>query len=294
MVGQMGWVFVRPLLTVLEIAWRWIFGIPFLWVCSVEWHAILKLYPLENSGFTSLDSQNPWLAVVQLGNLWSYYAPHVFTVLRWRAPAAAIAWAVCAGLGRSIVLKRMMPSLPFRPVAMVILQAVWLVLLGGFFWGWFASVRWAAVEHISVGGEPDLVGFAMWAIFLSLGFFSAWALASWAASMAPLLLLLEKRSMLDSLAQSFRLGGPFTSKLVEVNLVMGIVKLALIVLAMVFSAAPLPFADELGPASLRIAVAVSTVFYLVANDYFQVVRLKGFIEFWQAFRDQPSNASMEP
>jgi hypothetical protein len=28
----------------------------------------------------------------------------------------------------------------------------------------------------------------------------------------------------------------------------------------------------------------STAFYLVANDYFQVVRLKGFVEFWRSYR----------
>jgi len=28
----------------------------------------------------------------------------------------------------------------------------------------------------------------------------------------------------------------------------------------------------------------SLVFYLVANDYFQVVRLKGLVEFWKMFR----------
>ncbi len=38
---------------------------------------------------------------------------------------------------------------------------------------------------------------------------------------------------MSALATSFRLGRPFTAKLVEINLVMGIVKLALIVLAMV-------------------------------------------------------------
>ena len=43
----------------------------------------------------------------------------------------------------------------------------------------------------------------------------------------------------------------FTGKLVEINLVMGIVKLALIVLAMVLSAAPLPFSDQLGADALH-------------------------------------------
>ena len=47
---------------------------------------------------------------------------------------------------------------------------------------------------------------------------------------------------------SLRLGA-LTAKLVEVNLVLGIVRLALIVLAMVFSAIPLPFeADMTGTA----------------------------------------------
>jgi hypothetical protein len=80
------------------------------------------------------------------------------------------------------------------------------------------------------------------------------------------------------------LGRELTSKLMEINLVMGIVKLALIVLAMVFSAAPLPFSDELGSDAMHWVWAGATLFFLVASDYFQVVRLKSFVEFWRAFR----------
>jgi hypothetical protein len=29
---------------------------------------------------------------------------------------------------------------------------------------------------------------------------------------------------------------------------------------------------------------VATIFYFVVSDYFQVVRLKGFQEFWKMFR----------
>jgi hypothetical protein len=90
--------------------------------------------------------------------------------------------------------------------------------------------------------------------------------------------------VLSSLGQSLRLGKAFTGKLAEINLVMGIIKLALIVLAMVFSAAPLPFSDELGGGALHVVWGASTAFYLVANDYFQVVRLKGFVEFWRSYR----------
>jgi hypothetical protein len=284
LVAQMGWVLSHPSVTALEIVWRWAFGIPFLEVCWRQWQLILATHPLEASGFTTLDKQNPWIATVQLANVWNYYQPSVFAVLHWLVPSAAVAWIVISGIGRSLVLRRLNLHLRFRPRAMIILQAAWLASVGATFWLWFASMRWVADTHISSGGEPDLIGYSIWAIVLSLAFFTAWALISWALSVAPLLLLLENRSVISSLTQSLKLGREFTGKLAEINLVMGIVKLALIVLAMVFSAAPLPFSDELGPEAMRVVWLGSTVFYLVANDYFHVVRLKGFMEFWRTYR----------
>jgi hypothetical protein len=284
LVGYMGWVSDRPSLTALEVIWRWTFGIPLLLICWKQWQQILAAFPLESSGFNAIDAQNPWVAIVQLTNVWTFYQPHVLVVLRWLLPAAALAWVAISGIGRNLVLKRMDPRLPFRPVGMIVLQTAWLAMLAAVFWGWFRCMKWAAASHISANGEPDLVGFAIWTIILSLAFFTAWALISWALSIAPLLLLLERGSVFSSLGQSLRLGKPFTGKLAEINLVMGIVKLALVVLAMVFSAAPLPFSDELGSGALHVLWVGSTVFYLLANDYFHVVRLKGFVEFWRTFR----------
>jgi hypothetical protein len=288
LVGQMGWVLNRPLLIAIEVGWRWLFGIPFLAVCWIEMQRIVAEVPPASAGLDSINAQNPWQASVQLAHAWTFYAPHVGVVLRWLAPLGALAWVVVSGLGRSLVLKRIDPEmaarLRFRPLPMMLLQAGWLALLGATCWGWFGSMEWVAASHITNGAEPDLVGFAIWLIFLSLAFFTAWALASWTFSVAPLLMLLEERSALSALGQSPRLGKEFTGKLVEINMVMGIVNLALIVLAMVLSAAPLPFSDELGADALHGISAVAVVFYLVASDYFQVVRLKGFVEFWKMFR----------
>jgi hypothetical protein len=318
----MGWVFERPSLTVLEIAWRWIFGLPFLAVCWIQAQRILAALPPDAAGLTALDPQNPWLAAGQLSNAWALYQPHVAALLHWLLPLAALAWVIVSGLGRSLVLRSMLsrpafreceegddsgakarfdfagsvrglkPPPPsgsrprFRLFSMILLQADWLALFAAVCWGWFRSIAWVAASHITPNAEPDLVGFAMWAIFLSLGFFAMWALVSWALSIAPLILLLEDCSVAEALTRSLRLGRPFTGKLVEINLVMGIVNLALIVLAMVLSAAPLPFSDQLGPGALHVLSAAATVFYFVASDYFQVVRLKGFVEFWKMFRGE--------
>jgi hypothetical protein len=213
--------------------------------------------------------------------------------LRWLVPSAALAWAVVSGVGRNLLLMRMkLPSrmnpidtrVQFRPFTMIVLQGAWLGLLGLTLWGWFACMQWAAATHITAVAEPDLVGYFIWAIILALAFFTAFALTSWALSIAPILALLEKRSVFSALSQSLKLGKGFSSKLAEINLVLGIVKLALLVVAMVFSAAPLPFSDELGPDAMHLVAAASAIFFLVANDFFQVVRLKAFAEFWRLYR----------
>jgi hypothetical protein len=290
LVGQMGWVFARPSLTAIEVAWRWLFGIPLLVVCWTQAQRILIVLSPESAGLNAIDAENPWVAAVQLAHAWSLYQPHVAAVLRWLLPLAALAWVVVSALGRSMVLMRLGANpesrLPFRPLAMVFLQAVWLALWAAIFFSWLSSMQWAAATHIAVAREPDLVGFSFWAIFLSLGFFTAWALVSWPVAIAPILMQLEGCNPAEGLVRSLRLGKPFTGKLIEINMVMGIVKLALFVLAMVLSAAPLPFSDQLGADTLHWISAIAAIFYLVASDYFQVVRLKGFIEFWKMFRGQ--------
>jgi hypothetical protein len=284
----MGWVTSRPLLLLMEVAWRWVFGIPFLAVCWMEFQKILIAVPPQSAGLDALDPQNPWVAAAQLMRAWFLYRSHVVATLLWLAPVAGIAWAVISSVGRSLVLHRLnsyaATSSRFRPLSMMPLQAAWAILLAATWLCWFRTMEWAAATHIIPGEEPDLIGFSAWAIFLSLGFFTLWALVNWVLSVAPLIMLLEDRSPFSALGKSLRLGKDFTSKLIEINLVMGIVNLALIVVAMVLSAAPLPFGDELGPNALHVIDALAILFYLVASDYFQLVRLKGFEEFWKMFR----------
>ncbi len=283
LVEHMSEVIRRPSLVAIEIAWRWLFGIPFLLICWQRIQQILAAYPLESSGADSIDTQNPWVAAVQISNVAAYYEPHVTAVLRWLLPGAALAWMIVSGLGRNLLLMRMEPRVPFRPLAMILLQGAWLALLGLTLWGWLGSMQWVGATHISAGGEPDLVGYCIWAIFLTLAFFTAFALTSWTLTIAPILLLLG-HSTVSGLGEVLRLGKSFTGKLVEINLVLGIVKLALLVVAMVFSAAPLPFSDELGPGAMHLVAAGSVLFFLFADDFFQVVRLKAFIEFRKIFR----------
>jgi hypothetical protein len=294
MVDHMGWVFRHPRTTLLEIAWRWIFAVPFLLVCWHQMQLIAIQLPPDVAGVNRLNTQNPWIDGVQLGLVWMRYVPYVLHVLIWLAPAGILAWSFMAGLGRSLVFKRIQPDLPFRPLTIMFLQGCWLVLLIGIFVAWYFAIQWIAATHIKSVINPDLVGYSVWAIFVSLGLFVLWAVISWPFTIAPILALEERRSAFSALAESFRLGKSFTSELIEINLNLGIVKLMLIVLAMVFSAAPLPFAQQLGNGALHMAMGISAFFYCVAGDFFQVVRLKAFLEFWRTFRGHTAEPPWRP
>jgi hypothetical protein len=283
----MSWMLRHPQVVALEVGWRWLFGIPFLLVCWKRLQNVLAIISPEDAGLTRINAQNPWIAAGELSRAWSHYEPLVAHEVRSLVPIAALAWILISACGRNLALKMTETRIRFRPASMLLLQTAWLIVFGGICWGWFRSVSWAASTHFTGGAsEPDLIGFAIWLIFLSLGFFTIWALLGWIVSVAPVLMLLENCSAPSALRLAFRLGRPFTSELFEIGMVMGIVNLALIVVAMVLSAAPLPFSDVLGGGALHVVWAGATVFYLIAHDYFQIVRLKCFVQFWKIFRGE--------
>lgn len=274
----------KPSLLALELAWRWLFGIPALWLLYTQGLKIWNSAPLEGTGIYQFSLQNPWQASLVLAETANALLPGVLHTLTWLAPLLGGAWVILSGLGRNLVLRRYEPTLPFRPVALILLQLLRLLFLGGAFLLWFESVQWAAARNITPQAEPNLVGYLAWVIVFSLGIFTLWSLASWALTFAPLLVLAERRSIASSLLESLRLGKGLTGKLAEVNLVMGIIKLGLIVLGMVFSATPLPFRAQMTGNTLYFWWAFVTVLYFAANDFFQVARMVSFLEFWRIYR----------
>ena len=290
----MGFCWGHPSLVFIEVAWRWLFGVPFLLVVWGQAQQILAQLPPSAVGLDKLEFQNPWLSSVLLAEAASRYAAPVAAVLRWLLPAGVVGWAIVSGIGRTLILTRMRAldpdsalsdgSLLRKVPGMVCLQGLWMVALLGCFWFWYESVGWASEKYITAGIQPDLVAYLCWLIFLSLGFYVSWAMLSWVLAVAPVLLFLEDVGPGGALARSFRLGKGMSGKLMEVNLVMAIVKIMLIVLDMVFSAAPLPFADEFGPDALHVLYVVIFIGFLVANDYFHVVRLRSFVGLWRVYR----------
>jgi len=289
----------RPALTGLEILWRWVYGVPALWLIVSHLERILAAHTQGTYDLSLLGldhallndpvgalTADPMGVVGKLTQAVAYVWPDLMRLALWLVPGLLVVWVVVSSIGRTSVLRRADAGLLAKPFTLMALQSVRLAALGGSFWVWFLCVKWSAkvavTAPIVAGDEPNLVLYCALTIVTTLGLFVLWGIVSWVFSIAPLLAMLRGSGVLGSLAAALRLG-PLRSKLVEINLVMGIVKIALIVLAMVFSACPLPFESVTTPGFLAWWWAGVTVLYLVGSDFFHVARLVAYLNLWRAY-----------
>ncbi len=287
----------RPSLTGLEVLWRWVYGIPALWVLLGQGRTVIGAATdgsfdparlgldkaLLNDPVGALTA-DPLGVVGRFGGAVSAVAPGVGHVAVWLAPVLLVLWVLVSSLGRTAVLRRADRTLHARVLTVMALQTIRMAALACGFLLWFRLLIWSArvaVERpIQNGAEPNLVLYCALVIVLTLVLFVLWSVVSWYFSIAPLLAMREDLGVLASLGASGRIGS-LKGKLVEVNLVMGIVKIALLVLAMVFSATPLPFESVTTPEFLAWWWAGVTLVYLLGSDFFHVARLVAYLRLWR-------------
>ena len=276
----------RPSVTALEVLWRWTYGIPVLLVLRHEALRILAETPLDVAALKNMTLLDPMGAATAIAKAMAALLPGTVKVALWLAPLLVTLWVVVSSIGRTFVLRRVDGTLHARAGTLMVLQAIRVAALLGSFAFWFWCLERIAGMTISgplsAGAEPNLVGYFSLAILATLGLFTTWAVTSWALSVAPLLAMLRGLGVGASLAAAFQLG-PLKSKLVEINLVMGMVKIALIVLAMVFSACPLPFESVTTPAFLFWWWVAGALFYFVASDFFHVARQVAYLQLWREY-----------
>jgi hypothetical protein len=276
----------QPSLTALEVLWRWSFGIPALLLARYEVMRILAATPVDLAALQRMTVMDPLGASQTLAQAMAVLLPAVWGVAIWMFPLLLAVWVVVSSVGRTAVLRRADRSLQARVGTLMVLQTIRIIALGAGFVAWFSCVEWAARTMVTGpmlrGGEVNLVGYSAFVIVTTLGLFTLWAVVSWVLSVAPLLSMQQSLAAGASLMAAFRLG-PLKGKLVEINLVMGIVKIALIVLAIVFSATPLPFESMTTPEFLFVWWVGVALLYFVASDFFHVARLVGYLNLWRAF-----------
>jgi hypothetical protein len=285
-VGVMAAVWKRPLLTGFEVLWRWLVGIPVVALVAWETMRIERVVPVDTRALEAMTVFKPVDAAQTLSLVASALLPAILHVALWLVPLALIAWAVVAAFGRTHVLRRLDPQLVPKPGTLLILGSLRIVVLlavyGVWYWGVQFAGQTAVTGPVTHGGEPNLVLYAAMLICGTLALFVAWAATGWLLDIAPVLAMIRGIGAMESLRQAWKLG-PLRGKLVEINLVMGIVRIALLVLALVFSACPLPF-ESVATQDFLVHWSMGVgVLYLLASDYFHVVRTAAYVSLCRVY-----------
>jgi len=275
----------HPSWVLLELTWRWLFGIPAVVIVYIQASKVFASVPWQATNIEALTVNqlltDPMKASETIANFAAIVLPGLLHIASWLAPVMLVAWAIVSGVGRTLVLRRMDATLKPRIGTMIALQLLRILPLAALFTVWFFGVqalgRWTIVNPIANGDGPIIMAYVGGVIVLTLGLFVVSALIGWIFSLAPLLSVLNGSGVGGSIAEAIRTGG-LRSGLIEINLVLGIVKIALMILAVVFSACPLPFETELTNQFLFNWNCAVAVWYFIASDFFHVARLAGYLQ----------------
>ena len=293
-VGVMTEVWGRPSLSGLEVLWRWAAGAPI--VGLVAWRAMAASgsVHVDSAALEAMTVFKPVAAFASMHDAVVAVLPAVRPVAVWLLPVAAVWWLVMAAVGRTLVMRRFDKTLHARRGTLLVLGVLRAALLTAVWWMWVWVVWRAGVIAITGpaarGGEPDIVLYSAILICGSLFVYVLWAVVSWPFQLAPLLAMQKDLGAGASLREALR-SSAARGKVIEINLVMTIVKIAVLVLGMVFSACPLPFANVESQIFLTCWWTGVVLVYLAALDYFHVVHAVAHLRLWRVCNFSDSESS---
>ena len=270
-VGVMAEVWKRPLWTLAEVGWRWLAGIPllvFVWL-----HGGREAFGAPETFLAALDVR------LEGGHVVALHRAEWIAGIVW-----LLWWCVLSAVGRVQLLRRLgvsragllrnLPLTWLRVAAFTCIVALWVRTVG-------IILRHGRIDIAQWSTNPNMVLAFAEGVVLTLLLFVLWALVSWVLRLAPVIAAAQGVGAGAALARVGR-NKELRSKLMEVNLVMGIVKVALLVLVLVFSSSPLPFQAIATKDFLTWWWVGVLVWYAVASDFFHVVRLAGYVRLYQA------------
>jgi hypothetical protein len=280
-VAIMGQVWRRPSLAAREIAWRWLVGSLFLIPLWIHSGADLVSRWDEFRSEAIMAFHGAFIYEVQ----WARLIASVLTL--------ALIWNLTAAIGRTLVLRRLDTTLHPRRFTLLTLSTLRALCLAAAWCIWLRFVTYATHTTITAPAarheDPSLVLFSAMLICGSILLYVLWGIFSWFLYLAPLLAMQRNLGTIASLRAALASRRDLRSKLIEINLVMNIVRIALIVLAMVLSASPLAFQTVATQQFFAIWWAVAILLYLAASDYFHVVRSAAYISLYRAYNFAPAS-----
>ena len=284
-VGNLTWAWRHPSLSFMEIAWRWLFGAPALWLMWSVGQRVLATVPWQMTGVQRVSANqlltDPMRAALAFSQFAALVLPELAAPARWLIPLLLVGWVLVSSIGRTLMLRRMDHELRPRMGTMLLLQTIRVLMSAAVALVWWYGVRWLAgftiAGPIAAGHDPQIMAYTGGAIVLTLGLFVLAGGVSWIFAAAPIVAMRHGTGVWRSLRGAARAHGA-RAGMAEINLVLSVVKIMLLVLAMAFSAFPLPFTTIVTQQYVVLWTALVGLWYFASSDFFHVTRLHAFAQ----------------
>jgi len=297
-VSVMSEVWKRPALTAMEAVTRWLSWLPVVLLGSVYLGALGMDVHLDPSGLalTWTRLQMQWTLLIHGAYLLEFNLDHyllyaVLPILLWAA-----LWGVISGHGRTFLLRAIDPRLVPRRLTLCLFAMARVVFFTLMLALWLATLMVSWIHFVqgpqALGEYPGYVpGFAL-IIIITLALFVFWASTSWIFRLAPVLAMAHRLGPIAALKAAWKTGPP-RGKLIEINLVMGVVKVGLLVWSVALGSCPLPFANNETQQFLNWWWFGTFAMWIVASDYFHVVRQASYVRLADSYDFLPRETARQ-
>jgi hypothetical protein len=274
----------EPALLAMEVLWRWSFGLGLLGLSFFAYAHLRQAVLLSDADELAFASQDPFAIAEAAASVMTEALPLLLKTLAQISGVAAVLWIAAAALGRGFITRTLVrrfaagcdltlaPDAP-RWTSFAILNFARVLMLLILVIGYFAGVLIAALVN---GPGQRLLASAL-IVFASLAAASVlWSYVNWVLSLAPIFLVRDALSPLDSIVAAIGFIRRNYSRLAAVALWNSTWRGAAATIISIAGVCTAALHLTLSSWAITALLAVETLAYLAISDIFLLARLAAY------------------
>jgi hypothetical protein len=284
-----------PDLTLAEIAWRWTWGAASLLIGWFAAREFLHSLVVSNLDYFRLRSSNPQWIADAIFHIFEGSGPTLLRLFFVITPAALLLWIVAASLGRAATLRALLGN--HRPVVgRTLALHVWRVLIGLLaFIGTVSSFLLGSVLAARTDPPQPLI-FIVIFFPLAIVFTILRSRINWFLLLANIYAAQGSTSA-QGFGEATRIFKRRSGDFMGVGTVVGVIRIALMVVVTLLSLALVGAAGQVPGKLLWAAFLILTLGYFAVSDWLYLVKLAAYARIIADDREgdrRPAVAAAEP
>jgi hypothetical protein len=272
-----------PALFLMELLWRWSFGLGLLALCFFAYAHLRQFILLSGADVPGLSDQDPFAIAAAVASAIAETMPQLVRTLAQVFTVAAVLWIAASALGRGIITRIIVhrfateygltiaPDAP-RWAGFAILQFARVLMLLILVIGYLSSSFIAAM--VTNGHDVFTAALIVFAALVISGVL--WSYVNWILSLAPIFLVRDALSPLDSVVAAIGFIHRNRSRLTAIALWNGTLRGLAATVISIAGVGALALQLALPPSATTVLLVLETIAYLAISDIFLLARLAAY------------------